>query len=102
MTNKYFQSTKRFTGYSVAFRQYKATHSHCQYLHGYDLEFIATFKGLLDDKNWIIDFGLFKNNGINEPSFLNYVAQSIAECLNKDINHIKEITINNTKEFFSI
>ena len=44
----------------------------------------------------------FKNNGINEPSFLNYVAQSIAECLNKDINHIKEITINNTKEFFSI
>jgi len=64
MTNKYFQSTKRFTGYSVAFRQYKATHSHCQYLHGYDLEFVATFKGLLDDKNWIIDFGLFKNNGI--------------------------------------
>jgi len=44
----------------------------------------------------------FKNNGINEPSFLNYVAQSIAECLNKDINHIKEITINNTKKFFSI
>jgi len=44
----------------------------------------------------------FKNNGINEPSFLNYVAQSISECLNKDINYIKEITINNTKRFFSI
>ena len=44
----------------------------------------------------------FKNNGINEPSFLNYVAQSISECLNKDIDYIKEITINNTKRFFSI
>ena len=44
----------------------------------------------------------FKNNGINEPSFLNYVAQSISECLNKDINYIKEITVNNTKRFFSI
>ena len=44
----------------------------------------------------------FKNNGINEPSFLNYVAQSISECLNKDINYIRKITVNNTKRFFSI
>ena len=44
----------------------------------------------------------FKNNGINEPSFLNYVAQSISECLNKDIDYIRKITVNNTKRFFSI
>jgi len=44
----------------------------------------------------------FKHNGINEPSFLNFVAQTIAECLNKDINVIKEATYRNTKRFFSI
>lgn len=44
----------------------------------------------------------FKHNGINEPSFLKFVAQSISECLNKDINTIKELTNRNTKRFFSI
>jgi len=44
----------------------------------------------------------FKNNGINEPSYLIYVAETIAECLNKDVNYVKQISINNTKEFFSI
>ncbi|MBT3548423.1 MAG: TatD family hydrolase [Gammaproteobacteria bacterium] len=44
----------------------------------------------------------FKTNGVNEPSHLNYVAQCVAECLNKDISYIKEITISNTKRFFSI
>jgi len=54
-----FQTTKRFSGYSVAFRQYKANHSHCQYLHGYSIEFIATFQGQLDQYNWVCDFGSF-------------------------------------------
>jgi TatD DNase family protein len=44
----------------------------------------------------------FKHNGINEPSFLNFVAQTIAECLNKDINAVKEATYRNTKRFFLI
>lgn len=44
----------------------------------------------------------FKNNGINEPSFLNYVVQSISECLNKDIDYIKNITTTNAKRFFSL
>ena len=61
-----FQSTKRFTGYSVAFRQYKANHSHCKYLHGYSLEFIATFQGTLDQYNWVQDFGIFSKNGVKE------------------------------------
>ena len=61
-----FQSTKRFSGYSVAFRQYKANHSHCQYIHGYSLEFIATFQGDLDQYNWVNDFGIFSKNGVKE------------------------------------
>jgi TatD DNase family protein len=55
------------------------------------------------DAPYLIPHNLpFKHNGINEPSFLNFVAQTIAECLNKDINTIKEVTYKNTKRFFSI
>lgn len=61
-----FQSTKLFTGYSVAFRQYKATHSHCKYIHGYSLEFKVTFQGTLDIHNWVCDFGIFSKNGIKD------------------------------------
>ena len=61
-----FFSTKKFSGYSTCFRQWRATHSHCQYLHGYALEFIVTFAGELDERNWVMDFGAFKNNSIKE------------------------------------
>ena len=44
----------------------------------------------------------FKHNGINQPSYLNFIAEMIAECLNKDIDYVKQISIRNTKEFFSI
>jgi TatD DNase family protein len=44
----------------------------------------------------------FKHNGINEPSYLIYVAEIIAKCLHKDINYIKDITLRNTKLFFNI
>ena len=36
-------STKLFDNYSVAIRQYKAAHSHCQLLHGYALKFKVWF-----------------------------------------------------------
>ncbi len=55
-----YQSTKRFSGYSTCFRQWKAD-SHCKYLHGYSLEFKVHFEGDLDEKNWVIDFGGFKD-----------------------------------------
>ena len=62
-----FQSTKRFIGYSVALRQHRAQHSHCRLLHGYSLEFKVIFESTsLDDMNWVVDFGGFKHNGINE------------------------------------
>jgi len=44
----------------------------------------------------------FKNDGVNQPSYLSYVAETIAECLNKDIEFIINITSDNTKRFFSI
>jgi 6-pyruvoyltetrahydropterin/6-carboxytetrahydropterin synthase len=61
-----YYSTKRFSGYSTCFRQWRATHSHCQFLHGYALEFKVTFQGPLGDRNWVMDFGAFKRNGIKE------------------------------------
>ena len=43
-----FQSTKVFDGYSTVFRQWKATTTHCQYLHGYGISFKLWFEGKLD------------------------------------------------------
>jgi len=63
---KEYISIKIFDGYSTAFRQWKATHSHCQYVHGYALKFKVWFEGEIDEKNWVCDFGCFKRNGIKE------------------------------------
>ncbi len=61
-------STKLFENYSVAIRQWKAQHSHCQLLHGYALKFKVWFASnepdidkQLDDMNWIVDYGGFKD-----------------------------------------
>lgn len=60
-------STKKFDNFSVALRQHKAKHSHCQLLHGYALEFKVWFTSdSLDDMNWIVDFGGFKHNGVKD------------------------------------
>ena len=60
---KYF-STKTYgndRGFSCAFRQPNATHSHCSLIHGYSLGFKFTFESeTLDDKNWVVDFGGLK------------------------------------------
>jgi hypothetical protein len=57
-------STKTFDNYSVAIRQWKAQHSHCQLLHGYGIYFKVWFASnqpdldkQLDEMNWIVDFG---------------------------------------------
>ena len=63
--NEYI-SIKIFDGYSTAFRQWRASHSHCKYIHGYALKFKVWFEGNLDEKNWVCDFGCFKRNNINE------------------------------------
>ena len=70
-------STKIFDNYSVAIRQWKAQHSHCQLLHGYAFKFKVWFASnednidkQLDDMNWIVDFGGFKSqpqgNGLKD------------------------------------
>ena len=64
-------STKLFENYSVAIRQWKAQHSHCQLLHGYALKFKVWFasnepleENQLDDMNWIVDYGGFKQQPV--------------------------------------
>ena len=75
-----YQSTKIFENYSVAIRQWKAQHSHCQFLHGYALKFKVWFESndpinQLDDMNWIVDYGGFKDaplgNGLK--SWMDYM-----------------------------
>jgi len=56
-----YQSTKLVELGSCAFRQWRASHSHCQYLHGYQLKAKLWFGcNELDDKNWCVDFGGLK------------------------------------------
>lgn len=68
-----FISTKIIDNFSVALRQHKAQHSHCQLLHGYALKFKIWFQSIepveqdqLDEMNWIVDFGLFSRNGLKD------------------------------------
>lgn len=78
MNKKRFLSTKYFDNFSVALRQHKAQHSHCQLLHGYALEFKVWFASVeeieenqLDEMNWIVDYGIFSRNGLKD--WLNYM-----------------------------
>ena len=65
MRKKVFRSYKEFSGYSTAFRQWRAD-SHCKYVHGYALRFKVWFEGDLDERNWVVDFGCFKRNGVKD------------------------------------
>ena len=55
-----FQSTKVFDGFSTVFRQWRASDTHCKYLHGYGVTFKLWFEGDLDHRNWVWDFGGMK------------------------------------------
>lgn len=57
-----YESTKVIELGSCAFRQWRATHSRCHYLHGYQLIAKFWFGGShLDDKHWLVDFGSLKD-----------------------------------------
>jgi 6-pyruvoyltetrahydropterin/6-carboxytetrahydropterin synthase len=57
-----YSSTKILELGSCAFRQWRANHSHCRFLHGYQLKAKFWFESnTLDDKNWVVDFGGLKN-----------------------------------------
>lgn len=73
-----FQSTKVFDGFSTVFRQWKATTTHCQYLHGYGVSFKLWFEGDLDHRNWVWDFGGMKRakgdiDGKTPKDWFNYM-----------------------------
>ena len=59
-----YRSTKSYghsEGLSCAFRQWRATHSHCRLVHGYALAFKFVFVAReLDEHNWCFDFGGLK------------------------------------------
>ena len=55
-----FQSSKVFDGFSTVFRQWKATDTHCRFVHGYGISFKVYFEGDLDHRNWVWDFGGMK------------------------------------------
>jgi 6-pyruvoyltetrahydropterin/6-carboxytetrahydropterin synthase len=61
MTNVVYGSTKKWVyRTSTAFRQWKSD-SHCKFVHGYDLQFKASFEAShLDGTNWVVDFGGLK------------------------------------------
>jgi len=59
-----FRSDKTYgheAGFSCCFRQWRAEHSHCRFLHGYALSFTLTFIAEnLDKHGWVMDFGGLK------------------------------------------
>jgi len=73
-----FKSRKKFDGFSTCFRQWRANTTHCQYLHGYDVEFEVTFEGELDHRNWVWDFGGMKRaknliDGLQPKAWMEYM-----------------------------
>jgi 6-pyruvoyltetrahydropterin/6-carboxytetrahydropterin synthase len=56
-----FVSTKHYTGFPCTHRQWRATESHCRYIHGYSREFFFRFAcSDLTREGWVVDFGGLK------------------------------------------
>jgi 6-pyruvoyltetrahydropterin/6-carboxytetrahydropterin synthase len=71
-------STKLFDGFSTCFRQWKADGTHCRFLHGYAVSFRVWFKGELDERNWVWDFGGMKRaktqiEGMSPKDYFTYL-----------------------------
>ena len=90
-----YKSTKLFDGYSVAFRQWRAKHSHCQYVHGYAMKFKVTFIGQLDQLNWVCDFGSFKRNGIKEHMSYMFDHTTVVAADDPKLSHFKKLEKEN-------
>ena len=73
-----FQSSKVFDGFSTVFRQWKATTTHCRFVHGYGISFKVYFEGELDERNWVWDFGGMKRaktliDGMQPKAWMDYM-----------------------------
>jgi len=71
-------STKLFDGFSTCFRQWRAEDTHCKFLHGYAVSFRVWFKGELDERNWVWDFGGMKRakgtiGGMNPKAWMDHM-----------------------------
>jgi len=88
-----YQSTKIIELGSCAFRQWRATHSHCQYIHGYRLIAKYIFGcNALDDKNWAADFGGLKElKKILNNQFDHTFCVAQDDPLFKDFQHLNDI-----------
>jgi 6-pyruvoyltetrahydropterin/6-carboxytetrahydropterin synthase len=60
-----YTSTKTYgheVGLSCCFRQWRANHSHCRFMHGYAISVRLEFEATkLDGRNWVVDFGGLKD-----------------------------------------
>ena len=73
-----FQSSKVFEGFSIVFRQHTAEDTHCRFVHGYGISFKIYFEGLLDERNWVWDFGGMKRaktliDGMQPKAWMDYM-----------------------------
>ena len=73
-----FQSSKVYDGFSTVFRQWKATTTHCRFVHGYGVSFKVYFEGDLDHRNWVWDFGGMKRaktqiDGMSPKAWMDYM-----------------------------
>ena len=73
-----FQSSKVFDGFSTVFRQWKATETHCRFVHGYGISFKIYFESELDERNWVWDFGGMKRaktkiDGMSPKAWMDYM-----------------------------
>ena len=98
-----FVSTKVFDGFSCCFRQWKATTTHCQYLHGYGVSFKVWFEGDLDERNWVWDFGGMKRaktkiDGKSPKEWMDYMFDHTVLVAEDDPMRMKFEMLNNVQE----
>lgn len=93
-----FESSKLYDGFSTVFRQWKATDTHCKYLHGYAVSFKVTFAGELDYRNWVYDFGGLKRSsnkidGLSPKDWLDYMFDHTTIIADDDpaLEHFKQL-----------
>jgi 6-pyruvoyltetrahydropterin/6-carboxytetrahydropterin synthase len=96
-----FQSSKVFDGFSTVFRQWKASTTHCQYLHGYGVSFKVYFEGDLDYRNWVWDFGGMKRaetqiDGMSPKAWMDYMFDHTLICAEDDPALDDFITLDET------
>lgn len=97
-----FKSSKLFDGFSTCFRQWSATDTHCQYLHGYALSFRVWFEGELDQRNWVFDFGGMKRansliDGLTPVEYFNWLLDHTVIIAQDDpaLESFKDLDKNN-------